>query len=54
MLKIKKEIAVGLQGNFRVTVNSVNRFHKAEINQVLFDKIYGEGVVKSEVSLGKK
>jgi len=54
MLKIKKEIAVGLQGNFRVTVNSVNRFHKAEINQVLFDKIYGEGVVKSESEFREK
>jgi trigger factor len=54
MLKIKKEIAVGLQGNFRITVNTVNRFHKAEMNQALFDKVYGVGVVKSESEFKEK
>jgi trigger factor len=48
ILKIKKEDAENIDGNFRFTVKEISSFHNAEVNQELFDKIYGEGTVKSE------
>ena len=45
--KQKEEIA-DIEGNFRFTVNEITRFRPAELNEELFNKIYGEGVVKSE------
>jgi trigger factor len=54
MLKIKKELVPGLEGNFRITVKEVNRFHKAELNQAFFDKVFGEGAVKSESEFREK
>ncbi len=47
LLKIKTEEVADVTGNFKVTVDEIQRFEKAEINQELFDKIYGEGTVKS-------
>lgn len=47
LLKVKKEELVSLDPNYTVTVKEVKRFVDAEINQELFDKMYGEGVVKS-------
>ncbi len=47
LLKIEAEEAAALSGNFKVTIDEIQRFDKAEINQELFDKIYGEGNVKS-------
>lgn len=47
ILKVKTEEAKEVTGNFQVTVNEIQRFDKAEINQELFDKVYGEGNVKS-------
>lgn len=37
-----------LNGEFEFTVKNVNRVDPAEMNQELFDKIFGEGKVKSE------
>jgi trigger factor len=48
ILKKKKEEVADVRGKFRFTVNLINRFVPAEINQELFDKIYGEGVINSE------
>ncbi len=48
LLKKKKEEVIGLNGIFRFTVNEISRFNPAEINQELFDRIYGEGVIGSE------
>lgn len=48
LLKKQKDEIKDINGNFRFTVNEVSRFHPAEVNQELFDRIYGEGVVKSE------
>lgn len=48
MLKIEKEQAARLEGNFQLTVTDISHFKNAEINQELFDKIYGPGNVKSE------
>lgn len=48
LLKKQKEEVVLMEGNFRFTVNEISRFHPAEINQGLFDRIYGEGSVSNE------
>jgi len=48
LLKRKKEEIEKIDGNFRFTINEISRFRKAELNQELFDRIYGEGVIKTE------
>ncbi len=48
ILKIKKEDVGNHKGNFSFQVNEISRFTPAEINQALFDKVMGEGEVKSE------
>jgi trigger factor len=47
LLKITKEKLAETGNIFRVTIKSVSRFEKAEINQELFDKVYGPDQVKS-------
>ncbi len=48
LLKRKKDEITGVEGNFRFTIAEITRFRNAEINQELFNRIYGEGVVNSE------
>ncbi len=48
MLKITKEEAEALTGDFQFTITEVTEFVNAEVNQELFDKAFGEGVVSSE------
>jgi trigger factor len=48
ILRKQKDEVADINGNFRYTINEINRFVPAEVNQELFDKVYGEGVVKSE------
>jgi len=48
LLKMKKEEAAGIEGIFRFTIAEITRFHPAELNQDLFNRIYGEGIVSSE------
>lgn len=48
LLKKQKEQVTGVEGNFRLTINEISRFRPAEVNQELFDRIYGEGTVTSE------
>lgn len=47
-LKITKEEAQAITSDFEIEIVEITRYHEGEINQDLFDKIYGEGVVKSE------
>ncbi len=54
LLKKQKDEVTGINGDFRFTVNEVSRFHPAEINQELFDRIYGEGVVSTEEDFRKR
>lgn len=54
LLKIPKEEAAGIGGNFRFTIREISRFAPAEIGQELFDRIYGEGIVTSEEEFMKK
>ena len=48
LLKKQKEEVVKVDGDFRFTINEISRFRKAEINQELFDRIYGEDIIHSE------
>jgi trigger factor len=54
LLHKKKEEITDIDGNFRFTVNEITRFYPAGLNKELFDKIYGEGVVTSEVEFMTK
>lgn len=54
LLKKKKEEVEGLEGTFRFTISEITRFHFAEINQELFNRIYGEGIVNSEEEFHNK
>jgi trigger factor len=54
LLKKKKEEVEGLEGTFRFTISEITRFHAAEINQELFNRIYGEGIVNSEEEFHNK
>jgi len=42
MLKIKEEEVEALTGNFNFTVNKINTFIPAEVNEGLIKKVYGE------------
>lgn len=48
ILNLKAEEVAEVSGNFKFNINEIQRFIKADINQELFDKIYGEGTVKDE------
>ena len=54
LLKKKKEEVAEINGNVRFTINEISRFRQAEINQELFDRIYGEGIVNSEEEFRRK
>lgn len=48
LLKKQKEEIVKVEGDFRFTINEISRFRPAELNQELFDRIYGENIIHSE------
>ena len=48
MLKVKKEELASLDPVYRMTVKNVKTFVSAPLTQETFDKIFGEGSVKSE------
>lgn len=54
LLKVSKEEAENVTADFSYQITEINRFKKAEINQALFDSIYGEGVVKDEKDFREK
>ena len=54
MLHIDKEKAKELTGNFEFTINQIQRFEKAEMNQDLFNKAFGDGVINSEKEFKEK
>lgn len=47
-LKVKKEEVAGITRDFRFEIKEITRHKPSDLNQELFDKIFGEGVVKSE------
>ena len=54
LLKRQKEEIEKIDGNFMFTINEITRFRKAELDQELFDRIYGEGVITSEEEFRKR
>ena len=48
ILHKKKEEVANIDSDFQLTIAAISKFQKAELNQELFDKIYGEGTVTSE------
>lgn len=47
MLKVDKS-SPALHSDYRMTVKTINQVDKAEMNEELFNKVYGEGEVKTE------
>ena len=54
MLKVKKEDLAALDPMFKMTVKNVKTFVSAPMTQDTFDKIFGEGNVKSEEEFDAK
>ena len=54
LLKITKEEAANMTADFSFQITEISRFVKAEINQELFDNVYGEGEIKDEETFRKK
>ena len=48
LLKVDREVAKDIESNFSYQITEIQRFVKAELNQELFDQVFGEGTVKSE------
>lgn len=48
LLKVDKEQVKELTGDFSFQIEEISRYVPAEVNQELFDQIYGEGNVNSE------
>ena len=53
-LKVDKEAVAGITGDFSFEITEITRHQKAEMNQELFDKVFGEGVVTSEEEFKNK
>ena len=47
-LKVNKEAVSGITGDFSFEITEVTRHKNAELNQELFDNVFGEGTVSSE------
>jgi trigger factor len=54
LLKIDKGKLGDIINDFKVIIKSVSKFEKAEINQDLFDKLYGKDTVKTEEEFNHK
>lgn len=48
LLKIDKEIAKDVKSDFSFQVEEITRFVPGELNQEIFDQVFGEGVVTTE------
>jgi len=54
MLNLKHEDTRQLNATYSFKINDIKRFVKAEMNQDLFDSVFGEGTVKSEEEFRNK
>lgn len=54
LLKISDEQVEALESDFTYLVTEISRFAKADVNQELFDQVYGEGNVKDEAEFRQK
>jgi len=53
-LKISKEQAKEITSDFRFKINNITRYLESEINQELFDKVFGENTVSDEQEFREK
>jgi len=54
LLKIQKDEVEAHTGDFALTIDEISSYQEAEIDQKLFDKVFGEGTVKSEQEFREK
>jgi trigger factor len=54
LLKIQKDEVKDHEGDFTYQITEISRFVKAEVNQELFDQVFGEGNVKDEKEFRQK
>ena len=54
LLKIEKEQVAEHTGDFTFQVTEINRYVKHEVNQELFDQVFGDGNVKDEKEFRQK
>lgn len=54
LLKISKEAAANVTSDFSYQITEISRFVSAEVNQELFDQVYGQGNVKDEKDFREK
>ena len=48
LLKISKEEAANVNGNFSYQISEITRYVPGDLTQEIFDQVYGEGAVNSE------
>lgn len=48
LLKISKEEAANVNGNYSYQISEITRYVPGDLNQEIFDLVYGEGAVNSE------
>jgi trigger factor len=48
LLKISKEETANVNGNFSYQISEITRYVPGDLNQEIFDQVYGEGAVNSE------
>ncbi len=51
---LSKDVTADLKGEFEFTVEKINRTEEAELNQELFDKLFGKDEVKTEEEFNTK
>ena len=54
LLRIDKAEVAMLEGTFKCVIEEVNKFERAVIGQEFYDKVYGEGEVKTEEEFTKR
>lgn len=54
LLKTDKTNLTNIESLFQATITEVKQYVKAEVNQELFDKLFGEGVITSEEEFHQK
>lgn len=54
LLKMKKEEVADLTADFSYQITEISRYVKAEVNQELFDQVYGKDVIKDEKDFREK
>lgn len=54
LLKIKKEEVADMNSDFSYQITEISRYTKAEVNQELFDQVFGKDAVKDEAEFRAK